>query len=245
MSLEFFILLYNKNCQADIENNNVVKLWEKLLFIRDFHDKYYRLHYTDDFEMLFHKIAKGEKIEDVLNNYVNHGFRPEQMDDGKLPVTVSNYIEKNESNILNNAFNWWPEKMIYILYKYDIGLGADLEKLRRIMKIGRSVEHILPREWSWDWIGENQNNVSETGQEFNNKINSIINGIGNLLLITGSENSSKSNNHPKDKYYESCSGGSYLIHNENKSQWKEHHNWERLINERGKNVYELMKNFVN
>ena len=244
LSLEFFIMLYYKDLQTSIKNRSIIKLWEKLLFTRDFHDKYYRLKSTDDFEALFQKIALEGKIEDILNYYVIHGFRPEHMEERNLPLTVSSYIKKNETSILNNAFNWKSGKMVYILYKYEISLSADLDELRKIIKEGRSVEHILPREWKWEWIGETQNNVSEIGLEFNKKINGIINGIGNLLLITGSENSSKSNNHPHEKYYKSCSGGSYTIHNENKSQWEEHKNWEKLINERGEKIYDFLKYFI-
>lgn len=244
LSLEFFILLYHKGLQETIENEKIIRIWEKLLFIRDFHEKYYNLRYRDNFEKLFYEIIISEKLESTLKNYVNYGFRPDSMDEGKLSVTVSNYIKNQESSILNNAFHWWNEKMVYALYKYEIGLNADLNELRKIMKEGRSVEHILPREWKWEWVGEkHSNNISENGNEMRKKVDKIINGIGNLMLITGSENSSQSNNHPKNKYYESCSGGSYIIHNENRDQWNDPSNWEGLINERGMKVYEFLKDY--
>ena len=114
------------------------------------------------------------------------------------------------------------------------------------MKKGRSVEHILPQEWKWDWIGEtNSNNISEKGKEFHKEIGSIINGLGNLLLLTGSENSSQSNKHPKEKVYESCTGGSYTEHHQNSIKWEDCNEWKSLINSRGEVIYFFLKKFIN
>lgn len=246
LSLEFFILLYHKNYRTSIENNNVIRLWEKLLFTRDFHSMYHNLRYRDDFETLFFNIIKDGKVEDVIENCVSNGFRPDLMGNGKLPITVSQYIKDNESNILNNAFYWWADKMVYLLYKYEREQGADLERLRIIMKGGRSVEHILPQSWEWEWIGEmNENEISENGNRINKEVAEIINGIGNLLLITGSENSSLSNNHPMNKEYKCCSGGSYTEHNINKANWKIHEDWVYFIKVRGNTIYDFLKDFVN
>ena len=117
--------------------------------------------------------------------------------------------------------------------------------LRKIMKEGRSIEHILPQEWKWEWIGERDSkNLLESEENFRKKIVMVINGIGNLLLITGSENSSKSNSHPKDKDYTSCSGGSYNVHNLNKQTWDNYKNWDQLIHDRGKKLFAFLENFV-
>ncbi len=246
LSLEFFILLQHKKILHNIEKQLVFKLWEKLLFTRDFHDKYYRLWYTDDFEQLFYRIAHEDQIEDVLREFTDNGFRPDSMEDRKLQLTVLTFIKNNKANILNNAFHWLREKMFYTLYKYEIEQGADLEELRKIMKDGRSVEHILPREWQWEWIGEKDpTNISENGNQLKENLDQIINGIGNLLLITASENSSLSNIHPKEKYYKSCSNGSYKFHNDNKIHWEDHYHWEKLIKERGENIYKFLENFLN
>ena len=132
------------------------------------------------------------------------------------------------------------------MYKYEIEQKSDLIKLREIIKKGRSIEHILPQEWDWKWINEKDiNNITEDGRKTNSEIGKIINGIGNLLLITGSENSSKSNNHPMNKIYESCSGGSYEKHNSNRERWKDYKEWEKIIAERGDKLLIFLKGFIN
>jgi hypothetical protein len=246
-SLEFFILLHHKRFQVNIEQMEFIRIWERLLFTRDFHDKYYQQKFRDDFEKMFYEIAKCSdsiSLLSLLNTYGQEGFRKDKMENSNLLDTVNSYIDNNKENILKNAFNWWNKKMIYILYKYELKNGANCNQLRKIMKEGCSVEHILPQEWSWDWIGENLNTPSNEGKEFNNKISDVINGVGNLLLVTGSENSSLGNKHPKDKIYKSCSGGTYNNHNENSELWSDNKNWEKLIRERGNNIYDFLKQFI-
>lgn len=249
LSLEFFILLYHKAFQKNIEDMEVVRLWEKLLYTRDFHDKYYRQSYRDDFERMYNDVAsikEANELKNVLSGYINDGFRKDLMVNKSLQETVVNYIQYNESNILNNAFHWWQEKMVYLLYKYEIEQKADLVKLREIIKKGRSIEHILPQEWNWEWISENDtNNILPNEKNAREETGKIINGIGNLLLITGNENSSKSNNHPMNKIYESCSGGSYEKHNSNRDRWKNYTEWEKIIAERGNCLFYFLREFVN
>jgi uncharacterized protein with ParB-like and HNH nuclease domain len=248
LSLEFFILLYHKAFQISIESTEVVKLWELLLYTRDFHDKYYRQWYRDDFEGMYAKVTsltQGNEVENLLKGYIKEGFRKDLMENESLQETVLTYIQNNEKNILNNAFYWWQEKMVYLLYKYEIEQKANLTELRKIMKEGRSIEHTLPQEWKLEWIGEDDsNNLSDKGRTFREETGAIINGIGNLILITGSENSSQSNNHPKTKHYTSCSGGSYDAHNNNKEVWSKHENWNQLILDRGKKLFTFLKLFI-
>ncbi|MBS1642778.1 MAG: DUF262 domain-containing protein [Bacteroidetes bacterium] len=248
-SLEFFILLFNLKQSSLIQSKEFVREWEKFLFIRDFHDKYYRLRYKDNFEDLFFQISKHEHgsilISDILNKFITNGFRKDSMDEGNLPKTVITYIQNNKNNILNNAFHWWNEKMVYTLYKYEFSLNTNFEQLREIMKKGRSVDHILPQEWEWKWIGENDNDkISEMGKEFQKAISISINGIGNLLLVTKNENSSKGNTHPKDWSYKSCIGGSYSEHNQNSAKWDDYKEWKSLINHRGELIFDFLKEFI-
>lgn len=85
---------------------------EKLLFTRDFHDKYHGKLYRDDFERLFYEISQIENEEltfETLKKFLNEGFRSNLMVNGRLQETVSTYIQDHKNNILNNAF-LWPEK---------------------------------------------------------------------------------------------------------------------------------------
>lgn len=249
ISLEFFILLFHlKQCSL-IQDKEFVRDWEMFLFTRDFHDKYYRLWYKDNFENLFFQISKSDlepkHIQDILNTFITNGFRKDEMDEKSLSKTVINFIKANKENILKNAFNWRNEKMVYTLYKYEINLRGDLKKLREIMKEGRSVEHILPQSWELSWIGEtDSNNISEKGKKLQKEISGYINGIGNLLLLTKGENSSESNKHPQKKDYESFTGGSYSEHNQNQIKWQDCKEWEKLINSRGELIYNFLEKFI-
>lgn len=245
ISCEFFLILLR--CLNMQENNNnlfdVIYKWEKLLFTRDFHDRYYRQWYRDDFQKLFIEISNepGE-INALINRYIEKGFRPDKMDENNLQKTYCDFIENNKELILKNAFNWWQEKMVYVLYKYEKSILTDLEYLRKIMKKGRSIEHILPQEWQWEWVNEKPESVSEKGHEFAKLISQYINGIGNLLLISGEENSSMNNNHPEKKEYK-CGSGSYKEHEEKRDQWKNHAEWKEIITNRGKKIYEFMTKY--
>ncbi len=244
LSLELFILLWHLKKEDEIKSKEILRKWERFLFIRNFHDKYFNMQHKDDFELLFFKITKNN-TDEVLNNFVGDGFRIDLMDDENLPETNCTYIMINKDNILNNAYHWWSEKMVYLLYKYEMKIGADKVKLREIMKNGRSIEHILPQSWQWEWIGEGDT-ISEKGKNRKREIDGFINGLGNLLLISVSENSSVSNKHPNDKNYSICDGGSYKLHNneENKKSWEEHSNWDNNIIERGELIYKYLLEFI-
>lgn len=247
LSLEFFILLFHINKTNLIEDKSFVRKWEKLIFTRDFHEKYYRVQYRDNFSLLFEELCKNDNLVTIIDKYVRDGFRQDLMETGGLQVTVINYISGNKDMILNNAFHWWNEKMVYLLYKYEVKEKANLEKLRNIMKLGRSVEHILPQSWEWHWIDDTKKdpkNINEDDKSFNREIENMINGIGNLLLITSSENSSLSNSHPKEKLYTICSGGSYTKHNDNRVIWSDCKNWKKNIRDRGELLYSYLLEFL-
>lgn len=245
LSVEFFLLLFHANKSIELENKEFVRLWEKLLFTRDFHDKYYKLVYRDDFDRLYRDIAEGTNVVEKLQEYVNLSFVPDKMDNKSLPLTVSNFINNNEETILTNAFHWWNDKMVYLLYKYEITNNADINGLRTIMKQGRSVEHILPQDWQ-PLIEEIESNLPEDElKTIREEVPHYINGIGNLLLITGGENSSLKNKHPRCKIYESCEGGSYKWHNDNPEQWNSPSDWKKIIKEeRGKKIFDFLIEFV-
>jgi uncharacterized protein with ParB-like and HNH nuclease domain len=245
ISIEFFLLLIHSENKNELDNKEVVQLWETFLFTRDFHDKYFNLQYRDDFDTFYIEILKSKDIVNTLRNYVDKGFRPEKMDDGSLPKTVKRFIFKNETSILSNAFHWWSDKMVYTLYKYEIKNNADLVQLRSIMKQGRSVEHILPQDWQPS-LREilTFNDSSPEFEDFKKIMQNVINGIGNLLLISSSENSSLKNKHPMNKKYGSCEGGSYDWHNHGYKRWEDHTKWNEIINERGKLIFDFLSAFV-
>lgn len=253
-SLELFILIFHKfenNCNDFFKNSKLLTLWEKLLFTCDFHWKYHGKVYRNNFEGLFSEILKCITIEEVETKmlyYVNSGFRPELFEDRNLQKTVSEFVVNHKEDIINNAFHFFNGKMVYTLYKYEIekfnnDRKVDLLKLREILKKGRSVEHILPQSWEWNWINADENNITEEERKFNIKIQKIINGVGNLLLISPTENSSLSNKHPKNKIYKSCNGGSYELHNQTSIKWENSENWEKNIKDRGELIFNFMTEY--
>lgn len=246
-SVQFLLLIHHKfKKNADqIFVNNTFQLWEQLLFTSNFHWKYYRKTYRDDYESLFKNISEQkevEKVRNILENFVKVGFRPKLMEDNNLQKTVSEFVIESKNSILNNAFHFFQQKMIYTLYKFELFIGADKEKLRKVMKKNRSIEHILPRGWEAEWIKENGKKEMNTEElvKKRKEIETVINGLGNLLLISKSENASKSNSHPKDKKYNFCTGGSYEEHNQNSISWEDYNSWIPKIQNRGEKIYNFM-----
>ncbi len=249
-SIQLFILIYHKfknNASKFFADEKTLKLWERLLFTSDFHWEYYGRVNRDDYERLYTEIAKEKeinKVKCIICKFVEEGFRKDLFKDNNLQKTVSKFVADEKDKILTKAYHFFIDKMVYILYKYEIDQKANLEQLRKIMKDGRSIEHILPQEWQWEWIGENpQNGITDKGQKFSKSIDTVINGLGNLLLVTPNENSRENNSHPKDKEYKSCSGGSYQKHIDSKNDWSASGEWKKKIEERGEKIYEFMLDY--
>ena len=242
-STELFLLIYHNKGKINAEQ---LQLWEKLLFTQDFHDLYYRKQYREDFPRLYKELKqilvdpnteldREEAITDRLKYYVQNGFR---YDTEGLQYIVYKHLIKHQYNILYGAYHFWRNKMRYLLYKYEKSNGVDLRQLREVMKEGAALEHILPREWEWEWI-KNCCKSDEEQNRFNQDIREYLNGIGNLLLLSQSENSTHGNKKPAEKEY-SINGSSYQIHNENKERWKKPEQWIDLIQERGNKVVDFL-----
>lgn len=218
----------------------VLSLWEKLLFTRDFHDKYHGKAYRDNFPTLFATCAAdGEQIANVLQNYLADGFRPWDVTKGLQAIVVA-YLNNHKETLLNSGFHWWKSKMIYAIYKYEKSIGANI---REVMKGTISVEHILPQEWYWikDEDEELKRLAEDDWELFHKKVDGCINGIGNLLLITPGENTSVGNKHPAKKEYEKyCAGGSYKQHDQNREKWRSSKEWTNLIRTRGEEIFKFM-----
>ncbi len=184
----------------------------------------------------------------ILRQCLAQGFRANRTNN--LQSIVRSYLSTNKPWMLRHAFDWWKEKIIYSLYKYEVSLGANL---RQTMRCAPSVEHILPQEWQWCWA-KNQdpeltaltdieaNQLGEQSQkmrDFAKAVSGFIHGLGNLLLITSGENSFLSNDHPASKRY-STQGGSYTRHAVDCEKWQDSTQWESLILSRGDAVYGFM-----
>ena len=254
LSCQFFLIMCRRLERGrDMADGRIAHdtllLWEKLLFTRDFHDKYFDLSKRDDFPALFASFGVDEarikvdeaRIKNEIKKYLENGFRPHRTKE--LQSIVVKYLDENKPKILSDAFNWnrWKSKITYAIYKYEARNEArSSAEVRKMMKDKTTLEHILPQEWNKEWI--NERDLNETSEaEFPKKIAAWINGIGNLLLLTKSENSSVGNKHPADKKYR-CSGGSYKEHNESGEKWRSSKEWPNLIRERGEKIFDFMRN---
>jgi len=240
LSCQFFLIIC-RTLQSGLDKadgrigHDTLLLWEKLLFTRDFHEKYYWKGGRDNFPALFASCGGDkERITNEIKKYLADGFRWWDVTQ-KLQSIVAAYLNDHRELILNRAFHWWKPKMIYAIYKYEISKGANI---REVMKGTISVEHILPQEWNWNWTGIPED--KDKRASFQGEIDACINGIGNLLLITPSENTSVGNNHPADKKYK-CIGGSYQEHDQNREEWKSPTKWSDLIHKRGEKIFEFMR----
>lgn len=251
LSCQFFLLAC-RPWHTEGNNNYIrvkpetLKLWERLLFIRDFHDNYRGLKHRDHFESIFEAIHRGEStLQKKLRSYLDDGFRGWDNRTKDLPSIVRKYWEENKDQLLNNAYYWWSHKIKYTLYKYEVSekLNRDpsnLEAIRALVKKGISVEHILPQNWDHQWLPGSPTSFVELIE----KINKSINGIGNLLLLTAGENSSLRNTHPAEKAYGRYQGlRSYQWHQEKRIRWQHAEEWPNLIQERGKILFEFMNTY--
>lgn len=114
ISLEFFLILLHNKRFEELD----LKKWELLLFTRDFHNRYYRQRYRDDFPWLFERVLKNEcVIDERMNYFIENGFRGEWKKYKLQEVFSKDVIEGGQTYILNNAFSYRKEKMTYVLYK--------------------------------------------------------------------------------------------------------------------------------
>jgi len=257
LSCQFFLIicrrLEKEKDKADGRiGGDALLLWEKLLFTRDFHGEYHGKAYRDNFPKLFtFRVVDGEQITvvdeeqitNVIKNYLVDGFRPWDVTKG-LQSIVALYLKAHQEDILNRAFYWhpWVHKMKYAIYKYEVKEKKNYN-IREVVKGGISVEHILPQAWAWEWIvdscGVPRNLSNDEKDKWIKDVGYFINGIGNLLLISQSANSSVGNKHPAKKEYP-YSGGSYEEHNQNREIWTPPENWGKLIEKRGKDIFKFM-----
>lgn len=246
LSCQFFLIICRRLGQTPDKadgriSSDSLLLWERLLFTRDFHDKYHGLWHRDNFPALFEACGPSEeKIAKTIEGYLRDGFRTQRT--SELQSIVRQYLDRNRESVLGGAFYWWKSKMVYAIYKYEANRGAEI---REVMKGTVSVEHILPQDWHSLMDGETDEDLRKKSgdkwESFRKEIDGCINGIGNLLLITPGENASEGNKHPAEKkYYNYCAGGSYKEHDQNQVEWRSSTNWKRLIEERGIRIYEFM-----
>ncbi len=237
ISIEMFLILAHSNKLDELD----FKKWELFLYTRDFHGVYYNLSSRDNFQWMFSRVLENNQtVNEILDDFIKLGFRRDKLNDD-LQGTFKGFIFENKQKILSNAFGFWKEKMTYLLYKYEISIDETIRTdLRILFKKSKSLEHIVPQSWSRDWLEDNHKN----DEQFITALNNKINGIGNLILLSLSENSSESNSHPKDKQYKICNKGSYKEHYENIIKFDSNlEEWTINIDKRGNKIYDFLVDY--
>jgi hypothetical protein len=194
----------------------------------------------------------SKNIEQILEYYLQYGFKPEKYNENLQKVVLDYYNEHKDAILtasyymgLHNYVNWNRRKLPYILYKYELvntsfEVKIDIPELRKYMKNNTSIDHIVPQQYSEiikDEKGDlilNENGIDE--------LNSVLHGIGNLIIINSSQNSSHGNEKPNLKTYKNM-GGSYSEHNINSVNWVDPKGWVKLINERSEKIYEFIADY--
>ena len=237
-ALELLILQYHKSGNANLlKDSEYLKLLEKLLFTRQLFQGL--LMQTDKNDFIYN-IANDRKS---IGDYIISGLKMESMVEQPLSKSLSIFLEseENKMDLLKGCSSVLRGSSIvsYLLYKYELSINPNRLSLQEIMEGYNPKTQILSRH-SWKKIIDTND---EGNLELTNKIYDIIEGLGNLILVSESEYC-ESTRHPMDKYYHSCAGGSYEIHNTNRAQWKDPNNWEKIIMNRGEKIYEFLCDFI-
>lgn len=256
LSTEFLLLLSKKLQSIDwpVQDvpSDILKSWEDLVFLRDFHDKYFSLKIKDNFQQLFEDVLKKDTIKGIneaIQVFVKDSFRKDRIsgNSGKLlKEVVAEYVGSHKAEILKRGRHFWSAKMKYVLYKYECQHCP--EEMHKLMKEPTTIEHILPgnREKAKQTLQEKDGWDEQTWKILQSEeINPIIDGIGNLLLLSSSENSSLGNKRPDLKEYkigleDKNGNSSYAKHNREREVWKDPDQWEGRIMERGERIFKFL-----
>jgi hypothetical protein len=175
---------------------------------------------------------------------------------------------------LQRAYQWsnWHPRYKYWLYKYDIDYeskqrGSDQgdqarSSLRKLFKESAvTLDHIVPHQLEWKALSETkeQDNDIESWKDDDRKqaednweaIEKTIDGIGNLLLLSRSNNASLQNCAPADRAgeYERLKLKSVSYKEvatwKRRSEWREAKNdpWQARIEARGKRLLSWVQEY--
>lgn len=191
---------------------------------------------------------KNEKEENILTK-------------GLEPVFLA-YISRITDHILHSAYNWghWHGRYKYWLYKFEIQNAsfeqADMirSSLRDLYKKNDvTLDHVVPHELEWKELsikGNQDNNIDSWDDEDKNQaiknweeIGKTIDGIGNLVLLSGPINSSLSNTAPSKRatVYNSCHLES--VSYKEVGNWSNPIDWHAKITARGNCLLKWMKDY--
>jgi hypothetical protein len=192
-----------------------------------------------------------------------------------LAEIFRDYTTRLEEHLLHRAYNWghWHSRYKYWLYKYEIeyeSKNANSQQasqvrtsLRKLFKENAvTLDHIVPHELEWKALsvkGEQDNNIERWKDADDKKqaitnwesITKTIDGVGNLVLLSCSNNASLQNCAPFERAAQYESWGLKSVSYKEVTTWKAPIEWHDVINDpwqtrieaRGKRLFEWMKDY--
>ena len=187
-----------------------------------------------------------------------------------LAEVFLDYIARNEDSLLHRAYNWghWHSRYKYMLYKYEIEMTDEQTipkatariALRDLFKNSNvTLDHIVPHELEWKELSKNgaHDNNLEPDDEMQaeaiwKEICKSIDGIGNLVLLSHSDNASLQNIAPSKRASEYRRFKLESISYSEVATWKcpsdwsdaDRDPWQVRIQERGARILTMVKNYV-
>lgn len=176
-----------------------------------------------------------------------------------LAAIFGDYIERLNDHLLHRAYTWghWHGRYKYLLYKYEIEMTEGnvdqvRSSLRGLFKENDvTLDHIVPHELEWKELSENgakddnkenwDSDDRDQAESIWKEIQKSIDGIGNLVILSRSSNSSLQNMSPIIRSAEYKNLGLVSISYQEVSTWKprnqwvdkEKDSWQAKIKERG------------
>jgi hypothetical protein len=188
-----------------------------------------------------------------------------------LAAVFHDFITKHEDHLYNHAYDWghWHGRYKYWLYKYEIDMAGPpsllgsknaRKSLRRLFKENDvTLDHIVPRELEWKELSLNLESDSilknwdpvdkEQAEKVWKDIQKTINGIGNLVLLSRSNNASLQNIAPYRRASEykkfdlTSTSYSEISTWKSRAEWNDMDKdpWQIKIQTRGKELLTWMK----
>ena len=246
-SMIFLLRYFRLIRTGEIPCRILLKRWESFLFLWDSHDFFYNMHSQkkNSFPELFEALKQGDRqVATLLREYYS-GEKPfayRKFENGLGKICLD-FMEKYKDHFLHRAYGWrhWHSRYKYWLYKYEIENSSDQAgartSLRGLFKDNDvTLDHIVPNELGWTDLsekGEQNNNIEEWKCQKDkeqakanwDEIFNTIDGIGNLLLLSSSHNSSLKNCSPCMRAAEYKKWGLGSKSYREVAEWKSRREW--------------------
>ena len=183
-----------------------------------------------------------------------------------LAEVVQDYMKRFREHFSRRAYHWghWHWRYQYWLYKYEIEYenkssfekaGETRISLRKLFKENAvTLDHIVPHELEWKALSvkeETVNNINcwkdaedkKQAEETWKKIAEVIDGIGNLVLLNSSNNTSLQNCVPIERAIKYKKWGLNSVSYKEVGEWKDPKEWQGKIEARGNCLIKWMQEY--